>query len=347
MIYEGLFLHHVTLIPGDGIGPEVMAAMKRVVEASGVKIDWEILNAGASVYKEKGTYLPDDVIESIKRNKVGIKGPITTPFGKGFKSVNVALRKILRCYAIVRPVKSFPNVSLKYPNVDLVIIREATEELYSGVEHFVDEGHTAAETIAIVTKKASERIAKFAYEYALKHNRKKVTIVHKANVMKATMGLFREVAFSVAEKYPQIETNERVVDNMAQQLVLVPEEDDILLTTNLFGDILSDLAAGLIGGLGLTPGANIGDKYALFEPAHGSAPDIAGQNKANPTAAILTGVMMLRHLGENKVADRIERATYKVVSYGPKVTFDIARIRKAETIGTQEMAEEIIKAMSD
>ncbi|MHA1838926.1 MAG: isocitrate/isopropylmalate dehydrogenase family protein [Candidatus Ranarchaeia archaeon] len=339
-------MYNITYVPGDGIGPEVMQAMRRVLEASGVKINWHVHNAGASVYKQKGTYLPDDVIESIKKNKVGIKGPITTPFGKGFKSVNVALRKALKTYAIVRPVRSIPNVSRKYPNVDLITIREATEELYSGVEHFVDEEHSAAESIAIVTRKASERLAHFAFKYAIKNKRKKVTVIHKANVLKATMGLFREVAFEVSKRYPQIAVEERVVDNMAQQLVLCPNKYDILLTTNLFGDILSDLAAGLIGGLGLSPGANIGDECALFEPVHGSAPKYAGQNKVNPTAAILTGVMMLRHLNENKAADTIEDATFKVLSYGDKVTYDIVRIRGGTTIGTQEMADEIIRVMN-
>ncbi|MFS8639622.1 MAG: isocitrate dehydrogenase (NAD(+)) [Symbiobacteriaceae bacterium] len=326
--------HRVTLIPGDGTGPELVEAMLTVLDATGVDIEWERVDAGADVMEKYGTPLPDHVLESVRRTKVAIKGPITTPVGSGFRSVNVALRKELDLYANLRPAKSIPGVNSRYQNVDLVVVRENTEDLYAGIEHMV--GEDAAESIKIITRKASRRIVEFAFRYARANGRRKVTAVHKANIMKYTDGLFLQVAREVAEKYPDIEFEDRIVDNMAMQLVMKPEQYDVLVMPNLYGDILSDLCAGLIGGLGIAPGANIGDEYAVFEPIHGSAPKYAGQNKVNPTALILSAVMMLRHLGEKEAADRVERAVAEVIAEGKTVTYDLGG-----QAGTQEMARAI------
>lgn len=328
--------YNITLIPGDGIGPEVMGAAKAVIDASGVDINWEIAEAGAKVIEEYGTPLPDYVIESIKRNKIAIKGPVTTPVGKGFRSVNVGLRQSLNLYANVRPVKTYAGIPSRYENVDLIIVRENTEDLYAGIEHKV--GDEAAETIKIITKKASERITEFAFNIAKTQGRKRVTAVHKANIMKLSDGLFLNCARSVAEKYKDIQFDDMIVDAMSMRLVQNPEQYDILVMPNLYGDILSDMASGLVGGLGVVPGANIGKDMAVFEAVHGSAPDIAGKNIANPTAAILTGVMMLRHIGEQVAADKIDKAVAKVLAEGKVTTVDLGGNAK-----TMEFAEEVIK----
>ncbi|PKP57437.1 isocitrate dehydrogenase [Candidatus Atribacteria bacterium HGW-Atribacteria-1] len=292
--------YNITLIPGDGIGPEVIKAARIVLEASGVKINWEIVEAGEEVIQKFGTPLPNYVIDSIKKNKVALKGPITTPIGTGFRSVNVALRQTLELYANIRPVKSYKGVPSRYSDIDLVIVRENTEDLYAGIEHKI--GEDAAESIKIITRKASERIARFAFKLTKREKRKKVTVVHKANIMKYTDGLFLECVRKVSQEYPEIVFEEMIVDAMSMKLVQVPNNYDVLVMPNLYGDILSDLAAGLVGGLGVVPGANIGDKEAVFEPVHGSAPKHKGKFVANPTATILAGVMMLKYLGESKAA---------------------------------------------
>lgn len=274
--------HTITLIPGDGIGPEVSSAVVQIIEAAGVDVHWETHYAGAQALEKFGNTLPDDLLESIKRNKIALKGPITTPVGKGFTSVNVGLRKALDLYANLRPVRALPNVPCRYPELDLVVVRENTEDLYSGIEHVVVPG--VVESIKIITEKASTRIARYAFEFARRENRKKVTAVHKANIMKLSDGLFLDCFRKVAESYPEIEADDKIVDNACMQLVMRPEQFDIMLLENLYGDIVSDLCAGLIGGLGLVPGANIGELGAVFEAVHGSAPDIAGQGIANPTA---------------------------------------------------------------
>ena len=335
----------VTCIPGDGIGPEVAEAMRRVVDATGVSVDWEIQEAGEAVIDKYGTPLPDHVLESIRHNKVGIKGPITTPVGKGFRSVNVAIRKALDLYANLRPAQSIPGVASRYDDVDLIIVRENTEGLYAGIEHDVIPD-VASEAIRIITRKASERVVRFAFEYARKNGRKLVTAVHKANILKLTDGLYLRAAQDVAKDYPDIEFNDRIVDNMCMQLVQRPHEYDVLVLPNLFGDIVSDLCSGLVGGLGVTPGANIGDELAVFEPVHGSAPKYTGQNKVNPTATIRSGALMLRFLGETDAADRIERAVAKVIAKGEKVTYDLKPTRDDPTaVGTQEMADAIIELL--
>ncbi len=335
----------VTLIPGDGIGPEVSSAMRRVVEATGVKIEWEVHEAGEAMIAKYGTPLPDHVLESLRRNKVGIKGPITTPVAKGFRSVNVAIRKALDLYANLRPAKSIPGVPARYENVDLVIVRENTECLYSGIEHEVIPNE-AAEAIRIITRRASERVTRFAFEYARANGRKLVTAVHKGNILKLTDGLFLSAAQKVAAEYPEIAFNDRIVDNLCMQLVQRPQEYDVLVLPNLYGDIVSDLCSGLVGGLGVTPGANMGDGIAVFEPVHGSAPKYTGQNKVNPTAAIRSGALMLRFLGEVEAAERIERAVAKVIAEGKKVTYDLKPHRDDPTaVGTQEMADAIIAAL--
>ncbi len=335
----------VTLIPGDGIGPEVSTAMCRVVAATGISIDWEVLEAGEAVISKYGSPLPDHVLESIRRNKVGIKGPITTPVGKGFRSVNVALRKALDLYANLRPATSIVGVPAPYKDVDLVIVRENTEGLYAGIEHDVIPGE-AAEAIRIITRRASERIVRFAFDYAVNHDRKLVTAVHKGNILKITDGLFLNTAKAVAAQYPAIAFNDRIVDNLCMQLVQRPQEYDILVLTNMFGDIVSDLCAGLVGGLGVTPGANIGEGIAVFEPVHGSAPKYTGQNKVNPTAAIRSGAMLLSYLGEQQAADSIERAVRQVIREGKSVTYDLKARRDDPTaVGTQEMADAIIAAL--
>ena len=332
----------VTLIPGDGIGPEITGAATRVIEATGVKIDWDTQIAGVSAIEKYKDPLPQGVIESIARNKVALKGPLTTPIGTGFRSVNVALRKEFELYSNLRPAKSFEGIKSRYENVDLVIVRENTEEFYSGIEHYVDAKKSAAETIGIVTRTGSERILRFAFEYALTHGRKKVTIVHKANILKYTSGLFLEIGRNLSKEYPQIETNDRIIDNMAMQLVMNPFQFDVIVTTNLFGDILSDLASGLVGGLGMAPGANIGYNNSVFEAVHGSAPDIAGKGIANPCAVILASAMMLEHLGESDAAGRLEGAVAGVIKEGKKVTRDL---NPASPVTTDEMADAIIEKL--
>ncbi len=332
----------VTLIPGDGIGPEVTTAARRVLEATGVPLQWDVQPAGASVMPEEGTPLPERVLESVRAHGVALKGPITTQIGSGFRSVNVAIRKLLDLYANLRPAKSLPGVAQARPGVDLVVVRENTEGLYVGLEHEVIPNE-AAEALRITTRRACERIARFAFEYARRNGRHQVTAVHKANILKITDGLFLKVAREVAEAYPDIAYQERIVDNMCMQLVLRPEAYDVLVLPNLFGDIVSDLSAGLIGGLGMAPGANIGDGIAVFEPVHGSAPDIAGQDKANPIAAILSGALMLRYLSEDEAADRVEQAVASVLADGRVVTADLhAQRPDAQLVGTQDMANAII-----
>lgn len=316
-----ILIHNVTLIPGDGIGPEIAAATRQVIDASGVQINWEVVAAGADVIEQYGTPLPTQVLDSIKKNKVALKAPVTTPVGGGFRSVNVALRKELDLYANLRPAKSLPSVITRYSDVDLVIVRENTEDLYAGVEHMV--GDNAAESIKIITREASERIARFAFDYAVKHRRKKVTAVHKANIMKLSDGLFLRCTREVAAQYPEIQYEEVIVDAMSMKLVQNPNQYDVLVMPNLYGDIISDLCAGLVGGVGVAPGANIGTEYAVFEAVHGSAPDIAGQNKANPLALILSGIMMLEYLGEEVAAQRIATAVEKVLQQGIDITPDL------------------------
>lgn len=333
-------MHKITLIPGDGIGPEISEAMQRVVDSTGVKIDWEVQHAGADVMSEYGTPLPEHVLESIRKNKIAIKGPITTPVGSGFRSVNVALRKELDLYACLRPCFSLKGVKSRYSDIDLVIVRENTEDLYAGNERMIDDD--TAESIKRITRKASERITHFAFKYAVAENRKKVTAVHKANIMKCSDGLFLESARNVAKDYPQIEFEDRIVDNMCMQLVQYPEKYDVMVLPNLYGDIISDLCAGLIGGLGIAPGANIGDEIALFEPTHGSAPRYAGQNKVNPTALILSSVLMLKHIGEKEAAEKVLNATAAVIEEGISVTYDLGG-----TAGTSQMADAIIEKIQN
>src|SRR3989449_3553545 len=304
--------HRVTLIPGDGIGPELAEATRRVLDASGAGFEWEVVDAGEAVMAEFGTPLPEHVLDSIRRNRVALKGPITTPIGEGFRSVNVTLRQALGLYANLRPARSMKGLETRYEDVDLVIVRENTEDLYAGIEHMV--GPDAAESIKIITRAASERIARYAFEYAVANGRRKVTAVHKANIMKLSDGLFLESCRTVAADYGgQIEFEDRIVDNMCMQLVQKPDLYDVLVLPNLYGDIVSELAAGLVGGLGVAPGANIGEQAAVFEAVHGSAPKYAGQNKANPTALILSAALMLRHLGETDPADGVEHSVRDVI----------------------------------
>jgi isocitrate dehydrogenase (NAD+) len=329
----------VTLIPGDGTGPELTAALETVIAATRVPIVWEVHDAGLGVMEEWGTPLPEHVLESIRRTKVAIKGPITTPVGKGFRSVNVALRKELDLYACLRPAKTMKGVKTRFDDIDLVVVRENTEDLYAGIEHMVTPD--AAESIKIITRRGSERIVRFAFEYARTHGRHKVTAVHKANIMKCTDGLFLDVAREVAGRYPDIEFDDRIVDNMCMQLVQKPELYDVLVLPNLYGDIVSDLCAGLIGGLGVAPGANIGDAAAVFEPVHGSAPKYAGQDKVNPMALLRSGVLLLDHLGETQAAQRMEAAIAAVVAEGTHVTYDLGG-----TTGTSGMAAAIAARIS-
>jgi isocitrate dehydrogenase (NAD+) len=332
--------HRVTLIPGDGIGPELAEASRRVLDASGVEFEWEVVDAGEAVMAEYGTPLPEHVLESITRNKVALKGPITTPVGEGFRSVNVTLRQVLGLYANLRPARSIKGLETRYDNVDLVIVRENTEDLYAGIEHRV--GRDAAESIKIITREASERIARFAFDYAVANGRRKVTAVHKANIMKLSDGLFLESCRTVAADYEgRIEFEDRIVDNMCMQLVQKPDLYDVLVLPNLYGDIVSDLAAGLVGGLGVAPGANIGTEAAVFEPVHGSAPKYAGLNKANPTALILSGALMLRHLGYPAEADRVETALREVIAEGRTTTYDIGG-----SAGTSEFADAIVDRLT-
>lgn len=331
-------MHNVTLIPGDGTGPELINSVVEIFKAAQAPIKWEIQEAGLKTFEKSGNVLPEEVLASIRRNKVALKGPLTTPIGEGFRSVNVALRKALDLYVNLRPAKSFKGIPGRYENIDLVIVRENTEDLYAGIEHMV--GEDAAESIKIITRKGSERIVRFAFEYARKHKRKKVTAVHKANIMKCTDGLFLSVAREIAGEYPDIEFEDRIVDNMSMQLVKKPELYDVMVMPNLYGDILSDLCAGLVGGLGVTPGANLGTEIAVFEPVHGSAPKYAGKDKVNPTATILSAVMMLSHLGEEETAQKIHTALAAVLAEGKIVTYDLGGTAK-----TSEMTQAIIEKM--
>lgn len=307
-------MHKITLINGDGIGPEITDSVVKIIDATGLKIDWDLQTAGADVIVSEGTPLPKRVLESIKKNKVALKAPVTTPIGKGFRSVNVQLRKELDLYANLRPCKNLPNIKTKFDNVDIVVVRENTEDLYAGIERQID--NDTAESIKIITRKASERISKFAFDYAVKNNRHEVCVVTKANIMKLSDGLFLECFRNISKDYPQIKTREILVDNLCMQLVQKPEQFDVLVLPNLYGDIVSDLCAGLIGGLGVAQGANIGLDCAVFEPVHGSAPDIKGQNKANPTALLLSAIEMLKYIGENDVAEQINKALFKTLADG-------------------------------
>jgi isocitrate dehydrogenase (NAD+) len=356
--------HDITLIRGDGIGPEIALATRRCIDATGVKVHWNEVDAGADLLEATGELLPDSVVETIRRDKVAIKAPLTTPIGTGFRSVNVHLRKVLDLYACVRPCKSYEGVRSRYENIDLVIFRENTEDLYAGIE-FEKDTDAAAEIIRTIERLSgakvrphsgisikpisvfgTSRIHRAAFDFARREKRRKVTTVHKANIMKYTDGLWLEVAREVAKDYPDIEFEDRIVDNMCMQLVQKPELYDVLVLPNLYGDILSDLCAGLVGGLGVAPGANIGDDCALFEATHGSAPKYKGQNKVNPTALILSGVMMLHHIGEAEAADRLEAAVAKVIAEGNDVTYDMKAHRDDPTaVGTSQMADAIIAAM--
>ncbi|MFH1622877.1 MAG: isocitrate/isopropylmalate dehydrogenase family protein [Candidatus Omnitrophota bacterium] len=358
--------HKITLIPGDGIGPEVALATKRCIDATGVEIDWEEFIAGEEAIARFGTPLPENILTSIRNNKVALKGPIVTPIASGFRSVNVAMRQNLDLFACVRPAKSIEGiVNCHHKDIDLVVIRENSEDLYAGIE-FEKDSKDVKQIISLVNKLspkkvredsgisikpisefASKRIVEFAFEYAIKNKRKKVTVVHKANIMKYTDGLFLRIARETAKKYEgNVSFDEAIVDNLCMQLVLRPHNYDVLVLPNLYGDIISDLCAGLIGGLGIAPGANIGNEYALFEPVHGSAPKYKGQNKVNPTATIQSGILMLRHINENTAADRLEKALYKVIKEGKFVTYDLKKDRNdPSAVGTQQMAEAIIKAL--
>jgi isocitrate dehydrogenase (NAD+) len=323
--------YKITLIPGDGTGPDVIRAARIVLDAANVGIEWDVVDAGEGVIEEYGTPLPDHVLDSIRRNKIALKGPLTTPIGTGFRSVNVALRKKLDLFANVRPARSLPAVKTRYEDVDITVVRENTEDLYAGIEHMV--GKDAAESIKIITRAGSERIVRFAFEYARREGRKKVTAVHKANIMKCTDGLFLDVARQIAKEYTDIEFEDRIVDACSMKIVQRPEELDVLVMPNLYGDILSDICAGLIGGLGVAPGANIGTDYAVFEPVHGSAPKYTGMDKVNPLATILSGVMMLKHLGEKDAADRVMKAIDEVLTEGKYLTYDLGGSAKSSEMG--------------
>ena len=356
--------HSITLIPGDGTGPEISEATVRVLEATGVQFNWDVREAGIDAAEKYGSVLPDDVLDSIRKNKVAIKGPITTPRGGGFRSVNVALRKVLDLYACLRPAKYYPGVRSRYDDVDLIIVRENHEDLYAGVEF--EQGDPSIAGISDITDSAglgpiradaglslkiiseygSERIARFAFDYVRRFGRKKVTAVAKDNIMKFTDGLFFAAARKVAEDYPEIPYEEVLVDNMTMQLVQKPELYDVLLLPNLYGDILSDLCAGLVGGLGIAPGANLGDEIAVFEPVHGSAPKYTGMNKVNPMAMMLSGMMMLRHIGEERAGDRLEAAIAALIAEGKSVTYDMKPTRDDPTaVGTSEVADAVIEKL--
>ncbi len=356
--------HAVTLIPGDGTGPEITEATRRVLEATGVQFDWHVQMAGLEVLEKCGTVLPDEVIDSIKQTKVGLKGPITTPVGRGSRSANAALRKKLDLFANLRPAKTYHGLRSRYEHIDLIIVRENTEDLYSGIEfqRGTPEQEEMLDTIARTTGSrldansaisikyisvlATRRIVKFAFEYARSNGRRKVTAVHKANIMKFSDGLFLSSAQEVAKEYPDIQFEDRIVDNMCMQLVQKPEMYDVLVLPNLYGDIISDLSAGLIGGLGVAPGANIGSQYAVFEPVHGSAPKYAGQNKVNPMAMMFSGIMMLRHLGEKDAANRLERALTQVIAEGKNVTYDLKpRPDDPTAVGTSQVADAVIEKL--
>ncbi len=327
--------HNITLIKGDGIGPEVISSVIKIIEATGVEINWESVEAGNKTMASQGTPLPKNVVDSIKRNKIALKGPVTTPIGQGFRSINVELRQSLNLFANIRPIKSYIGVDSIHKDVDIVIVRENTEDLYAGIEHMV--GEDAAESIKIITRKASERICRYAFEFARKEGRKKVTLAHKANIMKLSDGLFLESGKKIAKEYTDIEFEDIIIDAMCMKLVQFPQDYDIIVAPNLYGDILSDLCAGLIGGLGLAPGANIGENISVFEPVHGSAPDISGKNLANPTSAILSGIMMLKHIGEYESAIKIEKALAKVLKNKDTTTIDLGG-----KLGTKEFTIEII-----
>ena len=356
--------HAVTLIPGDGTGPEITEATRRVLEATGVQFNWEVHQAGLEMLEKHGTVLPDEVIESIKRTKVALKGPITTPVGKGVRSANVSLRKKLDLYANLRPAKTYQGLRSRYDNIDLIIVRENTEDLYAGIEfqRGTPQQEEIIETIAqttgtrldsesaisikFISVLATRRIVKFAFDYARANGRRKVTAVHKANIMRFSDGLFLATAQEVAKEYSDIQFEDRIVDNMCMQLVQKPEIYDVLVLPNLYGDIISDLSAGLIGGLGVAPGANIGSQYAVFEPVHGSAPKYAGQNKVNPMAMMFSGMLMLRHLGETDAADRLESALAAVIAEGRSVTYDMKPTRDDPTaVGTSQVADAVIEKL--
>jgi len=358
--------HTITLIPGDGVGPEVIEAARRVLEATGIEFEWEMVNIGAAALEKEGSLLPERLLKSIRKNKVALKGPTTTPVGTGFRSVNVALRKALDLYACLRPCRSYPGITSRYENIDIVVVRENTEDLYVGIEFaagtpetqkllsFIEQstGEKVPEDSGIGIKSISEtgsrRIARFAFEYARANHRKKVSAIHKANIMKFSDGLFLDVAREVASSYPDIEFEDRIVDNLCAQLVQRPHQFDVLVLPNLYGDIVSDLCAGLVGGLGVAPGANIGDELAVFEPTHGSAPRYTGLNKVNPLATILSAVMMLRHINQRAAADRLEAAVAAVVAEGKSVTYDLKPDRDDPTaVGTSDMADAIIAKMKE
>ncbi|MEN9897582.1 MAG: hypothetical protein RLZZ66_1231 [Pseudomonadota bacterium] len=335
-------MHNITLIKGDGIGPSIMDEAVKIIDASGAKINWEKTHAGLGAFEVFGTPIPDETMESIDRTRLAFKGPLTTPIGAGFRSINVALRQKYDLYANVRPAKSWHGVKTRYDNVDIVIVRENTEGLYAGLEHYLTPKKDIAESIAVVTRVASERIIDYAFKYARDNHRKKVTVCHKANILKYTQGLFLDIARETAARYPDIAFDEKIIDATCMHMVMDPSQFDVIVCTNMFGDILSDLTAGLVGGLGLIAGANIGKDAALFEAVHGSAPDIAGQNIANPTAVIMAGVMMLNHIGEHEAANRIQTAVKKVINEGIHVTPDLNPNTKA---GTIEMGNAIVAAM--
>jgi len=330
--------HRITLIPGDGIGPEVTQAAVRILEATGLKFEWETYAAGADAYEKHGEYIPRALTESIERTRVGLKGPISTPIGRGFPSINVELRKRFELYANFRPISNLPHIPTRYPNVDLIIVRENTEGLYSGIEHEVVPG--VVESLKIMTEKACTRISRFAFDYARKNQRKKIHAVHKANIMKLSDGLFLRCARDVAKQYPEITYAEHIVDNTCMQLVMNPYQYDMLLMENLYGDIISDLCAAFVGGLGMVPSANLGDHCAIFEAVHGTAPDLAGKNLANPTAVVRCALLMLRHLGEHEAALKIKNALEMVYRTREKVTRDVGG-----QAGTSEFADFIIQAM--
>jgi isocitrate dehydrogenase (NAD+) len=331
--------HRVTFIPGDGTGPELAEATRRVLEATGVEFEWDFQDAGIDVYEQEGNPLPDRTLDSIRERGLAIKGPTTTPVGSGHRSINVALRKEFDLYCCIRPCKAYEGVRTRFPETDIVIVRENTEDLYAGIEHMV--GPDAAESIKIITRAASERIARFAFDYAVTNGRRKVTAVHKANIMKLSDGLFLESCRTVAAEYDgRVEFEDRIVDNMCMQLVQKPDLYDVLVLPNLYGDIVSDLAAGLVGGLGVAPGANIGTEAAVFEPVHGSAPKYAGLDKANPTALILSGALMLRHLGYPDTAERVESALRDIIAEGRTVTYDLGG-----DAGTRAFADAIVERL--
>ncbi len=356
--------HNVTLIPGDGVGPEVTEATRRVLEATGVSFNWDLAYAGTDAREKLGALLPDATIKSIRKNRVALKGPVTTPVGSGFRSVNVALRKELDLYACLRPCKIYPGAPTNFENVDIVVVRENTEDLYSGIEfeegkaetarlrELVAEatgnkvGEDAGFSLKVISETASRRVVKFAFEYAQGNKRKRVTAAHKANIMKFSDGLFLAAAREVAQEYPDIEFEDRIVDNLCMQLARRPQQFDVLVLPNLYGDLVSDLCAGVVGGLGLAPGANLGDEMAIFEATHGSAPKYKGQNKVNPMAMMLCGVMMLRHLGQTGAANRLERAIAQVIAEGKNVTYDM-KPDGAGAVGTSQVADAVITKIKE